>query len=352
LGSLRVALSIGYVLAAGLTLLNVWITAKLMFINQHDLGLAVMLLVFAGAISVAFGYFLSGSITEALSDLAAGAKQVGEGNFLVRVDVNGEDEVARLSETFNMMAARLEQSADEAEALDEARRNLVAWASHDLRTPLASLRAMIDALADGVVEDEETTRRYLTQSQGEITRMSRLIDDLFELAQLDTGQYPLECVSASLSDLVSDTLAAFTVRSNARQITLRGSVAPDIDPVRMAPDKISRVLYNLLENAIRYTPEGGAITLGVTRQDEQVLIAIQDSGEGIPPGDIGNVFERFYRGEKSRTRGGYGGGGAGLGLAIARGLVEAHGGRIWVESEVGKGTLMCFTLPRDGQPDQ
>jgi signal transduction histidine kinase len=352
LGSLRVALSIGYVLAAGLTLLNVWITAKLMFINQHDFALAVMLLVFAGAISVAFGYFLSGSITQALSDLAAGAEQVGEGDFSARVDVKGEDEVARLSETFNMMAVRLEQAAEEAEALDEARRNLVAWASHDLRTPLASLRAMIDALADGVVEDERTTRRYLAQSQGEIRRMSRLIDDLFELAQLDTGQYPLECVSASLSDLVSDTLAAFAARSKARQITLRGSVAPNIDPVRMAPDKISRVLYNLLENAIRHTPQGGAIALEVTRQDSQVLVAIQDSGEGIPPQDIGHVFDHFYRGEKSRTRGGYGEGGAGLGLAIARGLVEAHGGRIWAESEPGQGTLMRFTLPGESHPDR
>jgi signal transduction histidine kinase len=352
LGSLRVALSIGYVLAAGLTLLNVWITAQLMFINQHDLALAVMLLVFAGAISVAFGYFLSGSVTQALSDLAAGAKQVGEGNFSVRVDVKGEDEVARLSETFNMMAVRLERAAAEAEALDEARRNLVAWASHDLRTPLASLRAMIDALADGVVKDEETTRRYLVQSQGEITRMSHLIDDLFELAQLDTGQYPLECVSASLSDLVSDTLAAFTARSQAKQITLRGSVGPDIDPVKMAPDKISRVLYNLLENAIHHTPQGGAITLEVIRQDGQVLVAIQDSGEGIPPQDIGNVFDPFYRGERSRTRGGYGQGGAGLGLAIARGLVEAHGGRIWAESELGKGTLMSFILPREGRADR
>lgn len=345
--SLRYTLTLGYVLAAGLTLLNVWITAELMFVNPHDLALAVLLLVFAGGVAVSFGDLLSTMVTRAVRDLAEGAAAIREGDFSVRVEAEGRDELAALAASFNEMAAQLEQVAAEKELLDRTRRDLVAWASHDLRTPLASLRAMIDALADGVVDDPETTRRYLEQSQAEIARMSGLINDLFELAQLDAGAQDFTCEESSLSDLISDTLAAFGARAKAKGVTLCGSVDPTVDPVWMAPDRISRVLYNLLENAIRHTPPGGEISLEAMPRGEDIHVAVRDSGEGIAAADLPHVFERFYRGEKSRSRGGYASGGAGLGLAIAHGLVEAHGGRIWVKSTPGRGTVMQFTLPRN-----
>jgi len=329
---LSYALILGYILAGVLTLFNVWVTARLMFLNQHDLALGSLLLLFAGGISVAFGYFLSIAITGALEKLASGAERLSQGDFSTRVDISGKDEIARLAASFNHMSARLEQAAEAERALDEARRNLVAWASHDLRTPLTSLRVMIDALADGVVADPETVSRYLRQSQNEITRLSTLIDDLFELAQLDAGQRDLDFEWISLSDLVSDTLESFAARSEASKVTLTGAVSPGVDPVWAAPDKLSRILDNLVANALRHTPEGGLIQMRAQVDGAHILVLVQDNGSGIDPKDLPHVFDRFYRGERSRVRDGERGGGAGLGLAIVKGLVEAHDGQISVES--------------------
>jgi signal transduction histidine kinase len=309
-----------------------------------------LLLLFASGISVSFGYFLSASLTHILGEVALGAEAVSQGDFSKRVNVTGRDEVAQLAQAFNQMAARLQQADADARALDAARRDLVAWASHDLRTPLASLRAMLAALAEGVVTDPETVARYLRQSQSEIARMSALTDDLFELAQLDARDLVLRCEPSSLSDLISDTLEGFTARALARQVTLTGQVAAGIDPVWMAPDKISRVLRNLLDNALRHTPPHGQVVLNVTLNDQQVTVSVQDTGVGIAPEDLPRIFERFYRGDVARARsakeGAREGGGAGLGLAIAKGLVEAHQGRIWAESTLGRGTTIAFTLPK------
>lgn len=344
--SITQTLTLGYVIAAGLTLLNVWLTARMMFINEHDLTLAGLLLVFAGGISISFGYFLSSSVTQSLRDMVQGAGRISQGDFSTRVEVPGKDEVAQLALALNAMTARLAQADADARALDSARRDLVAWASHDLRTPLASLRAMIDSLADGVVSDPQTVARYLRQAQAEIGRMSALIDDLFELAQLDAGHLVLHCEPSSLADLISDTLGGFRTRAQAKGLSLTGTVGPDVDPVWMAPDKMGRVLQNLIENALRHTPAGGEVHLRATAEKGRVTVTVKDSGDGISPEDLPRVFERFYRGEKSRSRDGSASGGAGLGLAIAKGLVEAHGGKIWVESGVGRGTSMTFELPK------
>lgn len=352
LRSLNQTLTLGYLIAAVLTLLNVWITARLMFINAHDLTLAGLLLLFASGISVSFGYFVSASMTQALRDVVRAAGRVSEGDFTTRVRVEGEDEVAQLAQAFNAMAARLEIADREARTLDAARRDLVAWASHDLRTPLASLRAMLDALSDGVVADPDTVARYLRQSQAEIARMNALINDLFELAQMDAGSLALRRDTSSLADLISDTLEGFTARAQAKGLALHGSVDPQIDPVWMAPDKISRVLQNLIENAIRHTPAGGEIHLRAEVRDGIILVSLKDTGEGITPEDLPRIFDRFYRGDAARTRSRSresSEGGAGLGLAIAKGLIEAHGGRLWAESAPGHGTIMQFTLPKSGR---
>jgi signal transduction histidine kinase len=248
------------------------------------------------------------------------------------------------------MVARLEQLNEAEKALDLARRNLVAWASHDLRTPLTSLRAMLDALADDVVTEPETVRRYLRQSQHELSHMSNLIDDLFELAQLDAGHLEMMFETSSLSDLISDTLEGFRVRAQSKGVQLSGEVSPSVDPLWMATDKISRVLNNLVENAIRHTPEGGEVRLGAEVENGSVLVTVADTGEGITPEDQPYIFDRFYRGEKSRSRKGQAGEGSGLGLAIAKGLVEAHGGEIWVTADAVDGTVMCFRLPHRREP--
>jgi signal transduction histidine kinase len=322
----------------------------LMFINQHDLILATLLLIFASGISIAFGFFISNSITQDLKDLVFGAQKISKGDFATRVAVSGEDEVAQLAQAFNQMAARLENAAEAERALDEARRNLVAWASHDLRTPVTSLMVMLDALADGIVSDPETVARYLKQSQNEVNRMSILIDDLFELAQLDAGYQDLNFEWIALSDLISDTLESFAARANAQGVTLDGSITPEVDPIWAAPDKLSRILDNLVGNALRYTPEGGSVFLEAKLKGNQVQVEICDTGAGIATKDLPRIFDRFYRGEKSRTRNGDKSGGVGLGLAIVKGLIKAHGGDIWVTSELNSGTKFWFTLPK-GETD-
>jgi signal transduction histidine kinase len=346
---LSYALTLGYVLAGGLTLFNVWVTARLMFINQHDLALASLLLFFAGGISMAFGYFLSIAITQALGKLVAGAERISQGDFSTRVPIDGQDEVAHLARSFNHMAGQLEQAAQAERALDKARRNLVAWASHDLRTPLTSLRAMIDALADNVVDDPETVNRYLRQSQNEITRMSKLIDDLFELAQLDAGHLDLEFEWITLSDMISDTLESFAARAKAQRVQLGGVVAPNVDPVWGAPDKLSRVLDNLLANALRHSKTGDEITISASLENSVIIVKVQDTGSGIAPEDLPHIFDRFYRGERSRSRDS---GGVGLGLAIVKGLVEAHNGKISVESEIGQGTTFWISLIKQNSGKQ
>jgi signal transduction histidine kinase len=348
--SLRVAVSLGFILAAGLILLNVWITARLMFVEQHDLNLAILLMVFATGIAAAFGFFLAGSITERLTHLATGVARFGEGDLSARIPVHGDDEVARLTRAFNSMAARLEAAAAQAQADDAARRTLIAGASHDLRTPLASLRAMLDALADGVVRDPATTTRYLDQSRAEIARMSRLIDDLFELASLDAG-LDIAREPGSLSDLISDSLAAFAARAAARGITLEGSVAPGTDPVSMDAGKIDRVLANLLDNALRHTPPGGTVRVDATPAGGMARVTVADTGPGIPPADLPQLFDAFFRGDRSRARAhddpANPTNNAGLGLAIARRLVEAHQGTIHAANRPTGGAAITFTLPQD-----
>lgn len=344
--SLRSSLTLGYVIAAGLTMLNVWLAARLMFLSPHDLTLAIVLLFFAGGISVSFGFLVSNAITHALESLASAASRLSDEDFSVRVPVEGRDEVARLAAAFNVMAERLENANEEARRLDAARRDFVAWASHDLRTPLSSLMVMIQAIEDGVVSDPTTVNRYLKQSRAEIQRMGELIDALFQLSKLDTGQLTLQLEASSLSDLISDTLEAFSARARGQGVSLSGTVGPDLDPVWMSPQEIGRVLQNLLDNALRFTPSGGQVRVKAECQGSDVVVSVADNGVGIQAEDLPHVFDRFFRGEQSRSRKGFDRGGAGLGLAIAKGMVEAHGGTIWAESSPEEGTAFYFRFGR------
>jgi signal transduction histidine kinase len=345
LGSLTGALTLGYVGAAVLTLITVWVIARLMFLSQHDLALAGVLLLFASGLSVSFGYLFSQSLTRSVWEMAEAAERISMGDFSARVPEGGKDEIAKLADAFNQMAHQLEMADVEAESLKRARRDFVAWVSHDLRTPLTSLRAMIDALADGVVTEKEIIAQYLALSQGAIDRLSSLIDDLFELSRLDSGHVKMGYEMCSLADLVSDAVGSISPRALAKSIRVSAEVEAGIDPMRIAPRQVERALHNLLDNGLHHTPEGGEIHVSVTLQGSDVKVKVQDSGPGISEGELDLVFERFYRGEASRSREDGYSLGAGLGLAIARGMVEAHGGRIWAEPG-RSGGIFCFTLPK------
>lgn len=330
-----------YAISSVLTFFNVWFSAKLMFASDHDLLLASVLLVFAGGMAMALGYFLSSTMTDRIHLLKKAAERLAQGNLETRVAISGRDEIATLAQSFNKMAFQLQEMDKKQRELESLRTDLIAWVSHDLQTPLASIRAILEALYDGVVEEPETVSRYLTTAQRDISSLSALIDDLFEMAQLDAGGIPLEKADSSLADLVSDTLESFSELASRQNIQLEGSVEADVDPVFMDTQRIGRVFNNLISNALRHTPSGGRIQVRARRAGSSVEVSVCDSGEGIPLEDIPNIFEGFYRGEKSRSRAT---GGAGLGLAIARGIVHAHGGEIRVESQPGD-TRFIFTLP-------
>jgi signal transduction histidine kinase len=339
--TLRWTLLAGYILSSVLTFFNVWLTARLMFASQHDLLLAIVLLIFAGGMAMVLGYFLATAITDRIRGLESASRALAAGNLSARVLPTGKDEVSTLAEAFNQMAAQLQEAAERQKELERLRSDLIAWVGHDLQTPLASIRAILEALADGVVDDPETVRRYLNTAQRDVRSLSLLIDDLFQLAQIDAGGLQLDLAPNSLSDLISDTLESFSELANRQGVSLEGGVEPALDPVRMDAPRIGRVLNNLVGNALRHTPAGGRVDVRARRDGSRVEVSVTDTGEGIRPEDIPHVFDQFYRGEKSRSRAT---GGSGLGLAISRGIVHAHGGEIRVESQPGEGTKFVFTL--------
>lgn len=338
---LRLALVSISALGPLFVLVNVAFTARLMFLNTHDLGLLAVLLLFALTPGIAVSTLLGGRIAGAVDALEDGAAEMAHGNLAVRVRVDGVAELRTLAESFNSMAAQLEAAARERGETERARRDLIAAVSHDLRTPLASLRALAEALNDGVVADPEGVRRYLQLMTGETERLNMLIDDLFELARLESGALRLDRSPSPVQELISEALERMTAQAGRKGLQLAGEVLGDPPPVLIDGPQMTRVLLNLVQNAIRHTPADGSVTLRAAADDDGVLVEVRDTGEGIPAADLPRIFDRFYRGDPARTREA----GAGLGLAIARGIVEAHGGRIWVESEPGQGTRFAFTLP-------
>jgi len=340
--TLRWSLLGGYALSSMLTFFNVWFSAQMMFASEHDLLLAIVLLVFAGGMAMVLGYFLSSTITDRVRLLKSAAEKLAEGDLKTRVPVQGRDEVAALARTFNQMAEKLEYADQKQRELERLRADLIAWVGHDLQTPLASIRAILEALEDGMVDDPQTIKRYLNTAQRGVRSLSALIDDLFQMAQLNAGGMPLDRAKSSLADLISDTLESFSELAARQQIKLEGSIDPDIDPVYMDTQRIGRVLNNLVSNALRYTPGQGRVKVHARRTDEGVEVIVSDTGEGIGEQDLPHIFESFYRSEKSRSRAT---GGAGLGLAISRGIVQAHGGEIKVQSEPGRGSQFMFSLP-------
>jgi len=340
--TLRWSLLGGYALSSLLTFFNVWFSAQMMFASQHDLLLAVVLLVFASGMAMMLGYFISSTLTNRINMLKIAAEKLAEGDLQTRVSASGRDEVAALASTFNQMAEQLEAVDKKQRELERLRTDLIAWVGHDLQTPLASVRAILEALEDGMVDDPETVKRYLGTAQRDVRSLSVLIDDLFQMAQLDTGGFPLDRAESSLSDLISDTLESFSELALRQNVKLEGSVDPTVDPVLMDTQRIGRVLNNLIGNAIRHTPTTGRVEVRAMRTSFGVEVCVSDTGEGIRAEDLPHIFESFYRGEKSRSRST---GGAGLGLAISRGIIHAHGGEITVQSEVGRGSQFTFKLP-------
>jgi two-component system, OmpR family, sensor histidine kinase SaeS len=347
LGGVRAQL-VGAGLVCSLLLLGMMLAgARAMFISGHDLSLLLTMLTFAAVLSVGFGLLYAMPLSSRIERVRAGTEQIAGGQLGSEVRVEGHDEVASLAEEFNRMARALEEAVEREREMEKARRELVAAVSHDLRTPLAATRALIEAVADGVTSDRETEERYLSSARRELAHLSRLVDDLFELARIDAGALQLTFEEASLHDLISDTISSFQPQAERLGVTLVGEVSGDVDPVLANPPRLQRVLHNLLSNALSHTPADGTVALRARTHGAEVRVEVADTGEGISAEDLPRVFDRSFRAEMSRTRAEREDSpGAGLGLAIARGLIEAHGGSMAVESDLGHGSRFLFTLKR------
>lgn len=238
------------------------------------------------------------------------------------------------------LAARLAMEQRAAREVEEMRRQLVAAASHDLRTPLASLRLLVESIDDGVATGE-TRERYLKQIRTHVAVLSDLIDDLFELSRIEAGDISWTMRQVELRELIDETVAAMRAPAAERGVHIGAELPADTLLARANGEKVQRVLFNLIQNAIRHTPADGSVTVRARSLGSGVEVEVDDEGEGVPGESAQRVFEPFYRGDSARTEDG-----AGLGLAISKAIVEAHGGRIWLESG-GPGTRVRFTLQSD-----
>jgi signal transduction histidine kinase len=342
--SIRTKILLAYGVGVGIVIVNIFVTARLMFLSSHDLSLLILLLAFGSVLSISIGASIAGRMTRAVRQLAEGARRVSTGDLETRVDVLTNDELADLARSFNLMVANVSESEELLRRAEESRRELVAAVSHDLRTPLTAIRAMLEALSDGVVDDPETVRRYHETMRLQVGHLANLIDDLFELSQLDAPGQPLALERGDLTAVIRETAESLAMSSARRNVTLEFSASGPI-PALIDASRIARLVGNLVDNAVRHSPAGSTVAISVRRDGGLARVAVEDEGPGIDAGDIERIFGRFYRGEKSRSRSH---GGAGLGLAIARGIVEAHGGTIHAENRPAGGARFVFTVPVRG----
>ncbi|HTJ74269.1 MAG TPA: ATP-binding protein [Acidimicrobiales bacterium] len=323
-------------------------TATTMFISAHDLRALLVVTVAAGTVGLVTALALGQRVAAASTSLGDLAQRIGDDGAaapsLVRGGgPRGPSELVRLAAELEGALARLAETREQAAAAEDSRRQLVAWVSHDLRTPLAGIRAMVEALEDGVVDDAETVARYYRTMGRETDRLAGLVDDLFELSRIQAGAVNLDLEQIALDELISDAVAGVSMAAGAKGIDLRGEVATPTPVVELSIPEMARVVRNLLDNAIRHTPRGGTIWVdaGIDEDRQAALVSVRDGCGGIPAPDLPRVFELAYRGDAARTPGD---GGAGLGLAVARGLVEAHHGEISVQNE-GQGCRFTISLP-------
>ena len=286
----------------------------------------------AVAIALIITFFLSRRILSPVKALTYAAKRLGRGDFKQRVEVKDKSELGELANTFNAMASDLERA-------EQLRQNMVADVAHELRTPLSNIKGYLEAVRDGVITPDADTIRMLDE---EATLLARLVDDLQELSLAEAGELKLTRQATDIADLINQTVSAIEAKAMVKGISVSTELADKLPPVNIDTHRISQVLRNLLENAIIHTTAGGNIKVTAVPQSNWVEVRVVDTGEGIPAEELPFIFERFYRVDKSRARAT---GGSGLGLTIARRLVEAHGGEIKVQSEVGKGSRFSFTIP-------
>jgi signal transduction histidine kinase len=328
--------------AFGAALLGAVAAARAMFVSSHDLKVLSVILVGAATVAVVGAQQVAADVDRASRSLGDATRRIGDGaSTPAIVPRHAPEELHRLARELELMQARLADAKLREQRVEQSRRELIAWVSHDLRTPLAGIRAMVEALNDGVVDDEDTVHRYLRAIQSETDRLAGLVDDLFELSRIEGDVLRLSPEPIAIAELVSDTLVSAQAVAAQRGVALRGTDGRVGDVASVSIPEMNRVLRNLVDNAIHHTPAGGTVTVEVVGRPAAVEVVVSDQCGGIAEADLDRVFELAYRADPSRAPSG----GGGLGLAIAKGIVEAHHGRITVSNK-DLGCRFVVELPR------
>lgn len=301
---------------------------RLMAVNISYAATGILGIMLAFVLS----WYLADRISKPLSELTLATSHIAGGDYGRQVELKGGREVEELAEAFNSLSLSLERN-------ETLRKNMIADVSHELRNPLAAQRGYLEALQDGVIDLKPEAVDVLAKNNA---LLARLVEDLQQLSLVDAGQIELDLMRVEVEEALRAAASGFGHDISDKGIALVMDVEAWIPAALADPGRVSQVLGNLLANSIRYTPSGGRIALGAKRGGEGVIVSVCDSGPGVEAGELPFIFDRFHRTDRSRTRDT---GGTGLGLSIAKGLVEAHGGRMWAESEPGRGTAVFFTLP-------
>jgi signal transduction histidine kinase len=340
LGGLGTQFALAVTLAVGSIVVAVWVAAEAMFLSAHDALVVSVMTTVTGVVAIRAAQLLARGTLRDVEALRDGLRAVAAGERAARVRIGGRDELAELAADANAMIERLEREERARDAADGARRELVAAVSHDLRTPLASLRLLVESVQDGVATGE-VRGRYLREMSAHVRLLSRLIDDLFELSRLEAGDISWSMRQVELGDVLDGTVAALDPQARAAGVRVAAELPSGRVHAQANAEQLQRVLSNLILNAIHHTPADGSVTVRAVTDGTDVHVEVADDGEGIGAAERERVFEPFYRGGGEAAA--RSGDGAGLGLAIARAIVEAHGGRIWLEPST-RGTRVRFTL--------
>ncbi|MDX8365326.1 MULTISPECIES: HAMP domain-containing sensor histidine kinase [Bacillaceae] len=340
---MRTQLLIANALSIIIILIFLTISYVRMLLPNEAIELLTIVTVAAGILSFFIHGLLIRPIEKAITLIRLESKKIAEGKFEGKVSSIGPKEFQQLAEHFNEMSSKLEESFTKIKQAEASRKELVANISHDLRTPLASIQSFVEALQDDVIEDKQTFDQYLKTIRLETKRLDHLINDLFQLSQLEAGTEAFEPTRYHLDSLIVETLQNqyFQIEEHGLKISVQ--IPDKLSPLMIMPEKIKRVLINFIQNAIRYAPRGSQLGIDVKESVDCVKVSVTDEGEGINESELPHIFERFYRVEKSRNKAH---GGAGLGLAISKSIIDLHGGEIGVQSKQGEGSTFYFTLPK------
>jgi signal transduction histidine kinase len=319
------------------------VVSLLMILSDHEAILVAATVVAGGALAALGARLVANGILRDVTAVRDGLAAVARGEREPRIATEARDELAELANAANAMIAQLRAQEWARDQSDSARRDLVAAVSHDLRTPITSLRLLAEAVGDDIV-DGDTRRAYLDRMGTHIDALGALIDDLFELSRLEAGEISWTLERVPLDELVGETVEAMRNQAEAKGVAVSAVLAPHLAPARANPEKLQRVLFNLIQNAIRHTPADGSVVVRAEPAETGIEVEVADSGEGIAPEERDHVFTAFYRGGDGAARSGEG---AGLGLAVSRAIVEAHGGRIWL-ADSPRGARVRFSLPSAG----